>query len=117
MIDDMVALLGQEQKDDEKHQAFCTAELDKSADEKKATEETLSSLASSIGDMKDEIAGLSDAISKLQAEIASIDKAVADATATRKEEKADFEEKLALSKTAVELIFKAKNRLNKFYNP
>merc|ERR1719265_3093525 len=53
---------------------------------------------------------LEDGISKL-------DKAVAEATATRKEEHEDYVSTLAANTAAKDLLAFAKNRLNKFYNP
>merc|ERR1719506_3140556 len=46
-----------------------------------------------------------------------LDKAVAEATEQRKDEHEDYVEGIQLTSTAVELVKKAKNRLNKFYNP
>merc|ERR1719310_2644783 len=40
-----------------------------------------------------------------------------DATAQRAAEKKDFEDLVALNTSAIQLIEKAKNQLNKFYNP
>merc|ERR1719159_1198566 len=56
-------------------------------------------------------------IRALQEEIAGLDKTVAQATEQRKEEHAEYQTTLALTKTAIELIGKAKNKLQKFYNP
>merc|ERR1719399_683 len=117
MIDDMVALLVKEQKDDEQHKEYCEGEFDSSDDEKKATEQKLAALTSSISSMRDEIAAISEKVTELKAENKALDKSMADASATRKEENADFVSKVQLNKAAIELIFKAKNRLNKFYNP
>merc|ERR1719399_1189776 len=117
MIDDMVALLTKEQKDDEQHRDYCNGEFDSSDDEKKATEQKLAGLTSSISSMRDEIAAISDKVTELKGENAALDKSMADATATRKEENADFVAKVQLNQAAIQLIFKAKNRLNKFYNP
>merc|ERR1712224_710036 len=49
--------------------------------------------------------------------IKKLDKAVAEATATRKEEHEDYVETLAANTAAKDLLAFAKNRLNKFYNP
>merc|ERR550514_1909107 len=43
--------------------------------------------------------------------------AVAEATEEGEEEHEDYVEELQLTSTAIELVKKAKNRLNKFYNP
>jgi chromosome segregation ATPase len=117
MIDDMVALLKKEGEDDETHKKFCDGEFDSSSDEKKATEEKLASLASAISEMKDEIASLKDAIAKLTKEIQDLDTSVEEATAQRKKEHSDFTEMISLNEAAIQLIFKAENRLQKFYNP
>merc|ERR1719399_110298 len=47
----------------------------------------------------------------------ALDKAVAEATEQRKAEHTDYVEELQLTSTAVQLVKKAKNRLQKFYNP
>lgn len=46
-----------------------------------------------------------------------MDKAVAEATETRKAENAEYKDTMASDGAAKELIGVAKNRLNKFYNP
>jgi predicted nucleic acid-binding Zn-ribbon protein len=117
MIDDMVVLLKKEGDDDEKHKTFCDAEFDSSADEKKAAEEKLESLASAISEMKDEIASLKDAIVKTTDEVTALDKSVAEATAQRKKEHSEYTEMIQLNEAAIQLVFKAENRLQKFYNP
>merc|ERR1719316_2150273 len=117
MIDDMVTILVKEQADDEKHKTFCQAEFAKADTEEKDTSTDISSITSAMADISDEMAGLSEDIKTLKDEIASLDKSVAEATEQRKEEHADYTETLALTETAIELIAKAKNRLQKFYNP
>merc|ERR1719247_3561207 len=65
MIDDMVVLLGKQQKEDEKQKAYCEDEFDKAADEEAAsktklaqTDAKLSELTDTIGTLMEEIAGL-----------------------------------------------------------
>merc|ERR1719253_1645772 len=62
MMDDMVELLGKEQKDDEQQKAYCEEEFERSEDD----------------------------IAALTAGIADLDKAVAEATETRKEESSEY---------------------------
>merc|ERR1719222_1881729 len=57
-IDGMIDVLGKEQVDDDKQKAFCDAEFEKSAAEKKDTEEKLASLAASIEEMSATVATL-----------------------------------------------------------
>merc|ERR1719343_1662507 len=60
---------------------------------------------------------LSEEIAALEAGIKALDKSVAEATEQRKEENVDYTELMAADTAAKELLFLAKNRLNKFYNP
>merc|ERR1719217_441769 len=117
MIDGMVEVLTKEGADDEKHKAFCTDEFEASDDKMKDTQTEIAGLTASIAELTDESSTLTEDIATLTQEIASLDKAVATATEQRKEEHADYTQTLALSETAIELIAKAKNRLQKFYNP
>merc|ERR1719454_1160463 len=67
--------------------------------------------------MTDAIADATSTIADLTDSIKALDKDVAVATENRKEEHAEYLETLKLTETAIELLGKAKNRLNKFYNP
>merc|ERR1719453_1884642 len=116
-IDGMIDVLGKEQADDDTQKAFCDEEFTKSAAEKKETEDKLASLAASIEEMSATVATLKSEIETLTAEIKVLDKAVAEATETRKEEHATFLQVQAEGSAAVQLIEAAKNKLNKFYNP
>merc|ERR1719398_391890 len=107
MIDGMVKVLGEEQKDDDATKSYCDKEISKSESEKKDTEEAIATSEAAIEEMTDESATLADEIKKLQKEVKDLDKAVAEATENRKEENG----------AAVQLIEKAKNKLNKFYRP
>merc|ERR1719489_603070 len=62
-------------------------------------------------------ANLAKEIKALQNGIAELDKSVAEATAQRKSEHAEYVESTANNQAALDLIAFAKNRLNKFYNP
>jgi len=117
MIDDMVVLLGKDQKEDDKSKTFCEDELEKAEDEDKAAKEKKAMVEASISEMTDEISALADSIATLEADIKDLDKAVAQATEQRKEEHEDFSEAMQLNEAAVQLVEKAKNRLQKFYNP
>jgi septal ring factor EnvC (AmiA/AmiB activator) len=117
MIDDMITLLGTEQKDDEKHRDFCNAEFDSSDDEQKAEQRKLASLVSSISELNDEIASIKEQVAAHNAEVAALDKSVTEATAQRKAEHEEYTQKVQLNEAAIQLIFKATNKLNQFYNP
>jgi hypothetical protein len=117
MIDDMVALLKKEQVDDEKHKEWCSGEFETNDDETKDAKQKLANVESAISEINDSIAALSDEIAKTTAKVKALDKSVAEATAQRKEEHAEFTQSMQLNEAAVQLIGKAKNKLQKFYNP
>jgi uncharacterized phage infection (PIP) family protein YhgE len=117
MVDDMVALLKQEQLDDDHKKEYCEMQFDLADDKKKALERSEGKLTASIEDAKESIATLADEIKALGEGIADLDKTVAEATDNRKEENSDFKTLYASDAAAKELLGFAKNRLNKFYNP
>jgi len=117
MIDEMIAILTKDNKDDAAQKDFCIAELTKTEAEKAATDDKLSSLASTLEELADSSAQMAEKIAALQASVASLDKDVAEATEQRKKEHEEYGTNSQLSTVALELIGKAKNRLQKFYNP
>merc|ERR1719236_53867 len=86
MIDDMVVLLGKQQKEDEKQKAYCEDEFEKAADEEAASKTKLAQTDAKLAELTDAIGTLMEEISGLTASIAALDKEVADATEQRKEE-------------------------------
>merc|ERR1719463_274180 len=117
MIDDMVVLLGKDQSDDEKSKTFCEDELEKTADEEKAATDKKAGVEAQIAEATDAVSELAEEIATLESEIKDLDKSVAQATEQRKEEHEDFLTATQLNEAASGLIEKAKNRLQKFYNP
>merc|ERR1719409_328140 len=117
MIDDMVALLGKEQTDDNDKKEYCETLIDKTEDDLKELELSVSDLGKAIADYKERIATLKDELEALEDGIKALDKQVAEATEDRKEEHEENVETLRSDNAAKELIGIAKNRLNKFYNP
>merc|ERR1719248_113424 len=96
---------------------WCEDELEKATDEEAATKTKLAQVDATISEQSDSISTLMEEISALTAGIAELDKAVADATEQRKEEHADYVEMMQLNTVAMGLVEKAKNRMQKFYNP
>jgi hypothetical protein len=117
MIDDMVVLLGKDQADDDKSKTFCEDELEKTTDEQKAATDKKAQVEAQIAEATDAVSALADAIATLTQDIKDLDKTVAQATEQRKEEHEDYLEATQLNEAAMQLIEKAKNRLQKFYNP
>jgi len=117
MMDDMVVLLKEEQKDDEKQKEWCETEFETSEDKEVELKHKLEGLTASIEEMTEGIKTLADEIKALEDGIVALDKSVAEATETRKEEHEEFVTVAAQNNAAVQLLGVAENRLNKFYNP
>jgi len=117
MIDDMVALLGREQTEDDDKKEYCALQFDNSDDKKKGLERTISGQDSSIANANEAIATLTKEIAALEAGIQALDGAVAEATVQRKDENTEYKELIASDGAAQEVLAFAKNRLNQFYNP
>merc|ERR1719484_376601 len=86
MIDDMVALLGKEQQDDNDKKEYCDKMIDQTEDNLKALELSVSDLGKAIADYKESIATLAEEIEALEDGIKALDKQVAEATEERKKE-------------------------------
>merc|ERR1719231_1121718 len=68
MIDGMVKVLCEEQKDDDATKSYCDKEMTKSEQEKKDTEEAIATSEAAIEEMTEESATLADEIKRLQKE-------------------------------------------------
>jgi len=117
MIDEMVAILAEEQTADDDKKAYCEAELDKTEDEKKALERKVDDLGAALEDTKGMIQTLTEEIAALADGIKALDKAVVEATENRKAENAAYKELMAADTAAEKLLAMAGNRLAKFYTP
>jgi hypothetical protein len=117
MIDDMVVVLENEQKEDDEHREYCNKEFDSSDDKKKEIQRRIEDLTHEKEEAQNASAMLAKEIAALQAGIKALDKSVTQATEQRKNEHAEFVSTSANNQAALDLIAFAKNRLNKFYNP
>merc|ERR1719478_2007463 len=116
-IDGMMKVLAEEQKTDDETKAFCSKEISAKDAEQKDTEESIASSTAAIEEMTEQSATLASEIASLGKEIKDLDKAVAEATENRKTEHSEFLTFQTENNAALQLIEKAKNRLNKFYRP
>merc|ERR1719229_1903469 len=117
MIDEMVAILAEEQTADDDKKAYCEAELDKTEDSKKSLERKVDDLGAALEDAKGMIATLTEEIAALVDGIKALDKSVAEATENRKAENVAYKELMAADTAAEQLLSMAENRLAKFYTP
>ena len=95
MVDDMVILLGDEQKADEAKKEQCEKDIDETEDKHKQLNVEIADLEKATGETKEAIATLSDEIVALTEGIKNLDKQVAEATETRKKENEDHVVNLA----------------------
>merc|ERR1719389_660249 len=117
MIDGMVLVLKEEQKNDDAQKAFCDKDLAAKEAEKTDTESAISTSEAFIEETTAASEETAEEIAALQKDIKALDKAVAEATEQRKEEHSDFLQFQTENNAALQLIEKAKNRLYKFYRP
>lgn len=116
MIDDMVALLNKEQKDDVEKKQYCESEITKTEDEKKDLGQAISDSKKAIEQTTQKLqTTAADIIAKGES-IRALDKQVAEATKQRKAENQDYTENLSANSAAKEILGLAKVRLGKFYN-
>merc|ERR1719408_408323 len=117
MVDDMIATLKKEQKDEGHKKEECGANIEFANDKKDGLAKKLSHLDTSIQDARDGITTLEAEIKALEDGIKALDKSVTDATEQRKAEHKDFTELMSSDTAAKELLHFAMNRLRKFYQP
>jgi len=90
MIEDMIAKLLQEAAEEATQKAFCDKEIGESKKSQADKEESLAKTQSRIDKGDSSVAKLSELVATLSKEVAEIDAAVADGTAIRGKEKAEF---------------------------
>merc|ERR1719297_100976 len=117
MIDEMVAILAEEQTADDDKKAYCEAEIDKTEDTKKSLERKVDDLGAALENAKGMIATLTEEIAALVDGIKALDKSVGEATENRKAENVAYKELMAADTAAEKLLSMAGNRLAKFYTP
>jgi len=117
MMDNMVGLLKKEQKDDEQKKDYCKDEFEETADKKDLLNRKIEGINTVVGETKEALTAMTQAIAELTTGINDLDKAVEEATNTRKDESAEYQKIKAQNSAAIALLEVAKNQLNKFYNP
>jgi DNA repair exonuclease SbcCD ATPase subunit len=117
MIDNMVETLHNDDVNDEHKKDFCANETASFTQLQEDKEVQQAELEKSIEVMEGEIEELKADIKLLEEQINTNDQNVLKATKQRKEEHFTFAQEYQAMDTAVQLIDKAANRLNQFYNP
>jgi len=117
MIDELLALLHEEQKQDNRKKTFCLQDIDRAENSIKALDLDASDIDKEIEEIKDTIVSYNDEVATMETNVKRFDQQVVKATQMRKEESALYMQELTSKGSAQELLEFAKNRLNKFYNP
>lgn len=117
MIDDMVVLLKKEAEDDLASRDQCNADFNDSAADKKETEHAIKGLTATIEELAEVITAQAAIVEKSANDVTTAKESMAEATKQREADNAAYVEAVDLNKQAVELIQKAKNKLNSYYNP
>lgn len=116
MIDEMMSLLDKEQDDDDKKKAFCRTEIDKTDDAIRDVKLEIGDLDKGSEDERSKIASVTEEVSLLSDGVHKLDAQVKESTEQRKEEHADYVEKLSTNSATKELLETARKTLMRFYN-
>jgi len=117
MIDDMVTLLGKEQKTESKQRETCNSEIDTNEDEITELNHKLESGNARKEDLTAKREESEASLKEFQDSLKATAQLVAEATEQRKKEAENYKVMMAENNAALQLIEKAKNKLHKFYNP
>merc|ERR1719201_2979 len=115
LIEDMIAKLLKEAEEEATQKAFCDAEMGKSKTSQDEKTATLDKLSARIDGATSTIAELTEAIKTLEAEVAEIDKAQAEATTLRTEEKTDNLAAIKDFRDSADAVVAAMGVLKSFY--
>merc|ERR1719482_2070065 len=115
MIKDLIVRLMEEANEEAEHKGWCDTELSTNEQTRKEKTQAVETLHAEIDELSASIAKLTQEITDLTAEIAATDKAVAEATAIREEEKATNEQTIKDSVEAQTAVAQALTVLKEFY--
>merc|ERR1719440_874239 len=115
-IDNMVAELKVQQKDEVKHRDFCIAEFAENEKQTAISQDELSDLGSEIEDLKSTISTLEQELSDANAEIADTKTQMKRAGEDREPENAEFQTTVSDQRAAQQILTFALNRLKQVYD-
>merc|ERR1719263_329958 len=114
-IDDMVAQLAKEKKDEIKHKDFCTDEFNTNQLQTEKKERSKSDLEAKIADLESTIKQLTKAIEQLKAEVSELQVQLKRAGEDREKQNKEFQETVADQRATQKLLAQALNVLKSFY--
>lgn len=114
-IDQMVAQLKQEQKDDVKHRDFCIAELNQNEKQTDEAYDTKKELTTKIDDLGLQIKNTDEEIAQAKQEITDTQLQIKKASENREKENWDYQTTISDQKATQEILKKALQKLKDFY--
>jgi len=117
MIDKMIAEIKTEQMDDDHKKEYCEVQIEQTETKVKTLKVSIDHTETANAAAEEDLGAATSDIATLEGQIKDLDKAMAEATAQRKEESDAYSELMASDAAAKELLEFAKNRLLKFYKP
>lgn len=114
-IDDMIAQLGAEKKDEIKHRDFCISEFNKNEREQNAKEDERDDLQVKIDQLISDIKTLTEEIDALQAEIKEMQVQMQAAGENREKENAEFQATVQDQRVMTAILQKARMRMAQKY--
>ena len=117
MIDNMTALMDQEQADDDDKKGYCNKQAFENTRKTKALRHKIQTLEQAITTQEDAAKSVEEEIKALQAGVVSLDKSVAESTDMRKKEHEEFQKTLQEQAATKDVLLMAKDRLFQFYHP
>jgi len=115
-IDDMIAMLTQQQEDELKKQDWCKAELQSNEMDTSKMETQQGDLEAKIAKLESDIKALVAGIADAKAEIAKTEVDLQRASMTRKAENIDYQKVVADQTITIEVLEKALDKLATFYD-
>jgi hypothetical protein len=115
LIEDMIAKLLKEAEEEATHEAFCQEEMGKSKKSQEEKTAKVEKYKNRIDAAESTSAQLTDAIKTLEAEVAEIDKAQAEATKIRTEEKTEYDRASKDFRDSAEAVARAIEVLKAYY--
>lgn len=115
-IDDMIAMLRQQQSDEVKKSDWCKAELQENEMSTAKEETHREDLEAKLAKLKSEIKALEEAIANAKVQISQLQLNLQRATEERKMENLDFQKNVADQTVTIEVLHKALDRLAKYYD-
>jgi len=117
MIDDMVTLLKQEQKDDVSKKEYCEKQSFELTSKTKALTHRITNLKDALSVDEDSLESVSAEITEMQKGITALDKSVAESTEMRQEEHAEYQKTVQEQAATKQVLQLAQTRMNAFYHP